>query len=76
MFDDGNATGRLTSVHNRPLWPFAKLLPDQERELGRDHPTTLSTLPSIAKFAIENDNQPEVCRWLRARGESAHYRGF
>ena len=44
---------------------FATLLPDVERVLGRDHPTTLSTLLSIAKFAIGNSDQTEACRWLR-----------
>ena len=50
---------------------FATLLPDVERVLGRDHPTTLSTLLSIVKFAIGNSDQAEACRWLREGLERA-----
>jgi hypothetical protein len=50
---------------------FATLLPDQDRVLGRDHPTTLSTLLSIAKFAIGNSDQAGTCRRLREGVERA-----
>jgi hypothetical protein len=50
---------------------FAELLADEERLLGRDHPTTLGAIPSMAKVAIENGDRAEACRWLHEGLERA-----